>query len=351
MFGGQSAAQLLASQYEREGKKMEVERVIRTAGKAFEEVAAEAKPMLALAWLEPVYEEYVNRGMKEDAARVQAAIVEKGKNIAGDLKEIRIPVEFNKDQVDRLLDQFTQGSPREALLRIARHLVPSVDGIKTLLQRQMNASPFMAMVNITQMVDGRSAARVGSIEEDPAGRVIMELARQIDFYNFLLNEAMVRLRSSTQLTAQTIVDLLEESPLFSVERRPLLLEGVQAYLAGDAIKAIHVLIPQIEQALRRLLQLTRIPFLKQGRNGTMQVKTLNEILRETAIKGVLGEDFQLYLLTFLADERGQNIRNMVCHGLGAPELFNQRIADQTLHALLAVSLVRASESIDAASSG
>jgi hypothetical protein len=179
----------------------------------------------------------------------------------------------------------------------------------------------------------------------------MELARQIDFYNFLLNEAMVRLRSSTQLTAQTIVDLLEESPLFSVERRPLLLEGVQAYLAGDAIKAIHVLIPQIEQALRRLLQLTRIPFLKQGRNGTMQVKTLNEILRETAIKGVLGEDFQLYLLTFLADERGQNIRNMVCHGLGAPELFNQRIADQTLHALLAVSLVRASESIDAASSG
>lgn len=111
MFGGQSAAQLLASQYEREGKKMEVERVIRTAGKAFEEVAAEAKPMLALAWLEPVYEEYVNRGMKEDAARVQAAIVEKGKNIAGDLKDIRIPVEFNKDQVDRLLDQFTQGSP------------------------------------------------------------------------------------------------------------------------------------------------------------------------------------------------------------------------------------------------
>jgi hypothetical protein len=73
------------------------------------------------------------------------------------------------------------------------------------------------------------------------------------------------------------------------------------------------------------------------------MKTLNEVLRETAIKEVLGEDRRLYLLTLLADERGYNIRNKVCHGLAPPELFSQPLADQILHALLVVSLVRAEE--------
>jgi hypothetical protein len=83
-----------------------------------------------------------------------------------------------------------------------------------------------------------------------------------------------------------------------------------------------------------------VSILKTGRNGTMQYKNLNDILREPAIKDALGEDLRLYLLTFLADERGQNIRNNVCHGLAPASQFNERLADQTLHALLAVGLVR-----------
>ena len=123
--------------------------------------------------------------------------------------------------------------------------------------------------------------------------------------------------------------------------RPLIEEGIAAYLAGDHAKAIHVILPQIEQALRELLSLMGVPTLKAGRNGTVQVKNLNDILREPAIKHALGDDVRLYLQTFLADERGQNIRNIVCHGLAAPALFNYRLADQALHALLTVSLVRA----------
>jgi hypothetical protein len=55
----------------------------------------------------------------------------------------------------------------------------------------------------------------------------------------------------------------------------------------------------------------RVPELKAARNGTMQLKNLNDILRKSAIKQALGEDIRLYLLTFLADERGQNERNTV----------------------------------------
>jgi len=72
----------------------------------------------------------------------------------------------------------------------------------------------------------------------------------------------------------------------------------------------------------------------------MQVKNLNEILRESAILNALGEDIQLYLLTLLADQRGHNIRNMICHGFATPLHLNQQMADRILHALLTLALVR-----------
>ena len=137
------------------------------------------------------------------------------------------------------------------------------------------------------------------------------------------------------------MSLLDESPVFLSDRRLLLSEGIQAYLDGDRTKAIHVIIPQIEQALRTLLGLLGGSRLRPARNaGTLQVKTLNEILREPAVKACLGENMSLYLLSFLADPKGQNLRNNVCHGLAPDHQFNQRLSDQTLHALLAVSLIR-----------
>jgi len=75
----------------------------------------------------------------------------------------------------------------------------------------------------------------------------------------------------------------------------------------------------------------------------MQLKNLNDILREQPIKEALGENLQTYLLTFLADQRGQNMRNVICHGLAQPAQMNKGLATQTLHALLALALVRKKE--------
>jgi Domain of unknown function (DUF4209) len=339
-WGAEAAARRLASYYERQGKKEDAQRVIRTYGKAFEELSAEASPMLAMSWLQPVHDEYKNRGMNEDAARVQAASAEKGRNVASDLKQIRIPLEFTEEQLQQLTNDLTQGSPRDALLRIARELIPKTGKIKALLQELLTAAPLMARIGVTRIVGDLFAAQIGSIEKDPEGRLIMQLAQHIEIYNLFLNRALDHLRAATEITADTILAVLYECPVFTAERKSLLREGIQACLNGDHAKAIHLIIPQIEQALRQLLILMSVSPLKSGRNGTMQVKNLNDILREPAINNALGEDVRLYLLTLLADERGQNIRNIVCHGLAAPAQFNQGFANQTLHALLAVSLVR-----------
>src|SRR5262249_18638874 len=98
----------------------------------------------------------------------------------------------------------------------------------------------------------------------------------------------------------------------------LITQGLDAYLAGDHLKAISVLVPQIENALRRLLRLLgQAPNKPRRGDATiMTEKSLNEILeREPAVADFLGEDIRLYILTFLADARGHNLRNRMSHGL------------------------------------
>ena len=191
----------------------------------------------------------------------------------------------------------------------------------------------MARIGITRIVGDHFAARAGSIEEDAEGRLIMQLADDIGIQNGFLCAAIDQLRAKSAITVETVLAVIDESPVYITERRPLIQEGIQAYLDGDNTKAIHVLIPQIEQALRELLILIGGMPLKPGRNGTMQLKNLNDILREQPIKQALSENLQTYLLTFLADQRGQNIRNVICHGLAQPAQMNKGLATQALHAL------------------
>ena len=338
-FGAEAAARRLASSYERQQRKADVQRVIRAYGTAFEQIAQEANPTLAMSWLQPVHDEYKNRGMNEDALRVQKASAEKGKQAKSDLKEHRIAVTIEPEKIQAFLDAMTQGPPHDALLRIAAQFIPNVKNIQARLQELLTVAPLMARIGVTRVVGDHFAARAGSIEDDPEGRLIMQLADDIGIQNQFLCAAIDQLRERTEITTDTILSIIDESPVYTTERRPLIQEGIQAYLDGDNTKAIHVLIPQIEQALRELLTLIGGTPLKPGRNATMQLKNLNDILREQPISDALGENLQTYLLTFLADQRGQNTRNVICHGLAQPAQMNKGLATQTLHALLALALI------------
>lgn len=113
-------------------------------------------------------------------------------------------------------------------------------------------------------------------------------------------------------------------------------------MSGDHVKAIHVLIPQIEYTLRRLLFLLGQPPNKAMRSakGVLQEKTLTDLLIEPEIRRVLGEDCLWYLSVLLADPRGPNLRNRVCHGLASSSQFARPWSDCIIHVLLVLAMLR-----------
>jgi len=344
-WGAQAAAERLAAIYRKSGSKEEVERVIRTYGTAFEKLAEEASPTLALGWLQPVYEAYLNAGMKEDAQRVQLASEKKGKRAHEDMKEISARVEVPAAEMEKFLQGISADSLEQAYKRIAARFITRATAARDFLKEMMSQAPLVSMIGVQKIADGHIAAQAGSVESDPDGRLIMQLAQMIEMESLFLTTALDKTHEIYKPAAKVISMFLRESPVFSPEAESLLIEGIEAYLKGDYVKAVHVLIPQIEAALRALLGLLGLPTNKPMRSskGVMQAKNLNDVLADPNVKKVLGEDTILYLQTFLTDPRGQNLRNRVSHGLIEQRYLSKPLADRVFHVLLALSLIRKEE--------
>ena len=197
------------------------------------------------------------------------------------------------------------------------------------------------MIGVQKIADGHIAAQAGSVESDPDGRLIMQLAQMIEMESLFLSTALDKTHEIYKPTPKEIC-LPPSIAVFTPEAESLLGEGIEAYLNGDHVKAIHILIPQIEAALRALLGILGLPTNKPMRSskGVMQAKNLNDVLADPNVKEVLGSDAVLYLQTFLNDPRGQNLRNRISHGLTEKRYLSKPLADRVFHVLLALNLIR-----------
>jgi len=272
---------------------------------------------------------------------------DKGKNIASDLKQFSTTVEISTQEIDEQIERtIGSGNLKISLSNIARHFIPKTADARKLLEKMRTDAPLLSMfsVNVIEK-DGHTSARIGSVDQDPDGRLHRQLAQTMSFYQPFLGLTLEKLRERYAPSVADIAAYLCESPLFASSDRTLLEIGLEAYENGDFVKAIHVLVPQVEHILRNFLALLGVPTLKTVRNhpGIMDAKSMNDILSDERVRGVLTEDLWRYLTVLYIDKRGLNLRNDLTHGLLASDAFNRNIADRVFHSLLALSLIRVKE--------
>lgn len=343
--GAEAAADRLAQHYRRQNDRGNVHRVIRTYGKAFENLSKQANPMLAMAWLQPVIERFEQEGMKEDAERLQLLYAEKGKNIKDDLKEYSTRVELKKEELDEQVEQLIgSGDLSTSLQNIAQFFIPKTDHARKLLEQMRTDAPLLGAfsIKITES-DGHTSERVGSLDKDPEGRLHMQLGQTMAFYQPILVITLERMRERYKPKLDEIFTFLHLSPLFVDTENGLLHDGFEAYEKEDFVKAIHILVPQVEHILRAFLAILKIPTLKtvRGHPGIMDAKSMNDMLTDERVRKVLTEDLWRYLTVLYIEKKGGlNLRNDLTHGLLRHDVFSRSIADRVFHSLLALSLLR-----------
>ncbi|TCK72060.1 DUF4209 domain-containing protein [Acidipila rosea] len=350
--GAEAAAERLAEHYRRNRDIANVHRVIKRYGEAIARLSRDASPMLAVSWLQPVIERYEQEGLRQEAEELQLLAAGKAKNIESDMKTLSVPYQIKKEEVDAFLDWINADDLDRSLHRITAYFIPKVANARDLLERMRRDTPLLSFIPITRFDgDGRPVGRIGSIDDDPEGRLHQQLEQSISIQGPFLARSIDRLREKYTPTVDHFLTFLRQSPLFSASRDALLREGLDAYWAGDLVKTIHVLVPQVERILRDLLALLGIPPVKTvpRHSGIQDMKSMNDALGDERLRTALNEDLWRYLYVLYIDRRsGLNLRNDLAHGLAGEETFNRLIADRVVHSLLALSFVRKAEREDEA---
>ena len=338
-------AMRLAQYYQDVGRPDDVKRVVRIYGNAFIVLSREAGGILAMAWLQDVYQDYVQFGMKEEIDQLKLMLKQKGEAAQREMKRVSGTIKIPKDDLEAFQEEMTSDGLDAACQKIAGYFIPSTRDAQEELTRIHEEHPLMARIAVRRLGEQQITATIGSIEDDLEGRMVMQISENIGISVPFLAAVMERLHDRYTPSADDFLNILHQSPAFDENRRELVHAGLSAFIHGDLLKAIHVLVPQMAHILRRLLGMLGIPTSKHIRSstGVMQEKSLDDVLADPAINTALGEDIWRYLSTFLADRRGYNLRNRLAHGLMAPSDFHRGIADRVVHVLIVLGMIREQE--------
>jgi len=337
----EAAATRLARHYRRIGRRGDMVRVLEAYGEAIKAMRGTGPSFLVAHSLEQLYHLYQSFGMRSQADALNELLRTAGEQSIKDMKSISVEVPLDQQAVEKHFSNMLNGTAAEVLARIAAYFIPD----RTSLEVEMRAIAQQAVLSylIPRVIkddDGRTIARVGPLDADSEGRLVQHIAQHLNFNIPWLRESFARGIESELITPSAISDFLYTGPLYQAKRRAVIEAGLRWYVASDALAAIHILIPQLEQAVRELAAAIGAPIYAQRRGGGLNLRTLDALLRDRSVADVLGPNIASYLHILLTDVRGWNLRNNVCHGLASASMLSMPIADRVVHAMLVLALFR-----------
>ncbi|KZX59187.1 hypothetical protein A3709_16730 [Halioglobus sp. HI00S01] len=341
----ESAGMPLATYYRGQHRHDDTTRIGQVLGGIFESSCEGKAPLLATSLYQHAHDIYISFNLKSEAEKVSSKILEIGPAVIESMSEITTSTQISQEQLDAYLEDMTEGGVEKSISRIACQLTARKGELEELVIQLAKDNPLSYLFKKTlQDHSGRPVAEIGGIEDDLEGNVLHQMAQSLSINSFFLRHSLERLVTRYEVTPGALVEIFLQSPVFTPARKNLVLAGIEAHFREDYIASIHILIPQLEAAFRTLLELTGAPVLKKNRQGGLQLRTLDELLRDNTISNCFGEDAAFYFRGVLTDQRAWNIRNDVCHGLSPQDQFGVVVSDRILHVMMYLSQVRQSES-------
>jgi hypothetical protein len=342
-WAAEAAAKRLATYFRKHNKDSEVKRVILEIGKAFDAIMSEGSAMQISGWYEHLRNLYLQFSLNEEAAEILLKLRESGPQVSSELSTISHSFKIPQEKIDKYVTAMTSGSLEDVLNKIATQFIPSKKQAKEQVLDLSKSSPLLFMIGHDLLDEkGRVVAKIGSLEDDIEGHIVRRVSESMTFSSMFLRLTLEAGVKNLGLNTKSIEDFIAKAPIINAERLPIIERGVNAYFDQDYIVAIHLIIPQIEEAIRNLIEISGGNVLRP-KNGGYQLRTFDDLLRDDIVEASLGEDLAIYYRILFTDQRGWNLRNEVCHGIASLNKFDVQTADRLMHGLLTLGLLRKSE--------
>lgn len=342
----EGAALRLAGHYRRLNRMEDVRRVMDVYAQSFLKKVDGADHPAGSAWLEQVHDTLLKFNLHDEAKAILPHYSDAAQRMRRQMPRHQESITIDGTEVEQYLLEMTCGEWEVVFARLIGRYLPRRETEMGRLREAMKDRTILDLFPPTLVGDdGRTLARVGTLDEDPEGHLVLHYSRNMEFAATFLRLVVDRLVEARHLTVREIADYVYQSPVLDQSKRAIVEAALTAFLAKNWLVAIHLLVPQIEDTVRRLVGLTGGPTMKKKRekHDGMQLRNLDELLRDERVLRILGEDEAFYLRVLLTDQRGWNLRNDVCHGITEIGGFNSATADRLLHALLLLGSLRRKE--------
>lgn len=331
-------ADILISQFRSQDDIVSEQKVALVVSGCFEFMATSAAPLVASGHLKQAFKYCRDARLREKADELRLAIESADRRTVDELAEFTHEFKIDTKDIIEYADAVTKGDLAESFRRFFFHILPRKDETdKSLNELAKNSFLLQAMPREVITAAG-TTVRVGPVGEDRESHVIMHMADKMHYGAIFVSAAADRLVERHSLDAGDLASFGEISGLLPRQRHEIRRRAFVAYLSGDYVAFVHLIVPQIEHALRLLLR-----DLGKSTNTTRDDKTwrqltLGSVLKQPALSEALGQDGAYYLRVLLTEDLGLNVRDLVCHGLVGDGWFTKSIADRLLHVVVGLAL-------------
>lgn len=129
-----------------------------------------------------------------------------------------------------------------------------------------------------------------------------------------IEPARLQILNDHHPTLMDLAGIVYNNPFVPPEHEGIFLRGIHAGFHGDFLVSSHLLVPQIENSIRFLLETNGVDVSNLLSDGTQPVKILGPLFDMPETKQLLGESLWFELRGLLIEKTGNDFRNMVAHG-------------------------------------
>lgn len=330
----------LAAFYTKKKKFEDVQRTLNCLRSSFENDMRNLPAIQKANYIERLIKIYRQINLHKEVQQGLVWLREVSKETDSEMKSLTSSINIPKDKLDKEIDKILQGDCESVFSRIIEYNIPRIEQTKNEINRMAKDFPMSYLMPKGLMdKEGRKVATIGSLEEDPDGHIICQFSQSITIGAFLLHFLFEEAKKREILTTYEVMKFLKKSCIIEDDRYLIIEKGIEAYFNRDYLTYIHLLIPQFEQAIRKLIEINGGNVLIIKDDGYNLI-TFDKVLKDTTLIDAVGEDIALYYRVLFTDKRGWNLRNNVAHGIHEASGFNKQTSDRLMHAILSLGMIR-----------
>jgi len=122
---------------------------------------------------------------------------------ADEMAPIETEIKIPKDDIEKFLDAVVLADLGQTFVRIAVELLPKRSRLEAAVQKTVEDAPLMALMPMRIMAEDHVAGMVGSVMDDPHGRLLQQASMDLSLSAIWLHAALDRTIQRHQPTQST----------------------------------------------------------------------------------------------------------------------------------------------------